>query len=55
MPRAVADNRSWIGWAFFADLANALSLTLGYMFSRPVEVIPGPSPGSSRSTSRRVS
>jgi NADH-quinone oxidoreductase subunit I len=32
----VADNRSWIGWAFFADLANALSLTLGYMFSRSV-------------------
>jgi NADH-quinone oxidoreductase subunit I len=36
MPRALADNRSWIGWAFFADLANALSLTLSYMFSRPV-------------------
>jgi NADH-quinone oxidoreductase subunit I len=36
MAKALDDNRSWIGWAFFADLANALSLTLGYMFSRPV-------------------
>ena len=35
MPRALDDNRSWIGWVFFADLASALSLTLGYMFAKP--------------------
>jgi NADH-quinone oxidoreductase subunit I len=36
MPQALGDNRDWIGWAFFADFANALSLTLSYMFSRTV-------------------
>ncbi len=36
MSRAVARYGTWIGWAFFADLANALALTFGYMFARPV-------------------
>ena len=27
---------AWIGWAFFADLVDALALTFGYMFSRSV-------------------
>ena len=36
MPNALAEKRNWIGWAFFADLADALSLTLSYMFSNTV-------------------
>ena len=36
MPQALDEKRNWIGWAFFADLADALSLTLSYMFSKTV-------------------
>src|SRR5215471_19916864 len=36
MPHAAGKAGAWIGWAFFADLANALALTCGYMFSRSV-------------------
>ena len=36
MSRAQDRVGTWIGWAFFADLASALALTLGYMFSRSV-------------------
>lgn len=31
-----ARKRNWIGWAFFLDLLNGLSLTLSYLFSRTV-------------------
>ncbi|TIL87074.1 MAG: NADH-quinone oxidoreductase subunit I, partial [Mesorhizobium sp.] len=36
MSRALHISGTWIGWAFFADLAGALALTFGYMFSRSV-------------------
>ena len=36
MSRALDRSGTWIGWAFFADLADALALTFGYMFSRSV-------------------
>ena len=36
MSRTLDRSRAWIGWAFFADLADALALTFGYMFSRSV-------------------
>ena len=36
MSRALDRIGTWIGWAFFADLANGLALTFGYMFSRSV-------------------
>ncbi|MGY5808881.1 NADH-quinone oxidoreductase subunit I [Rhizobium sp. LEGMi198b] len=36
MSRAQDRLGTWIGWAFFADLAGGLALTLGYMFSRSV-------------------
>ncbi|MEX0366394.1 NADH-quinone oxidoreductase subunit I [Ruegeria sp. HKCCD8929] len=33
----VADKRNtWIGWAFFSDIGDALMLTFSYMISRPV-------------------
>ncbi|TIX35533.1 MAG: NADH-quinone oxidoreductase subunit I, partial [Mesorhizobium sp.] len=31
MSRALHTSGTWIGWAFFADLAGALALTFGYM------------------------
>ena len=34
MSRALDRSGKWIGWAFFADLADALALTFGYMFSK---------------------
>lgn len=36
MPQAVDEKRNWIAWAFFAEMADALSLTLSYMFSKTV-------------------
>lgn len=36
MSHALDKAGRWIGWAFFADLANGLALTFGYMFSKPV-------------------
>jgi NADH-quinone oxidoreductase subunit I len=36
MSRALDRSGAWIGWGFFADLAEALSLTFGYMFSKSV-------------------
>ena len=36
MSRALDRSRKWIGWALFGDLANALTLTFGYMLSKSV-------------------
>ncbi|QPB24147.1 NADH-quinone oxidoreductase subunit I [Rhizobium sp. 007] len=36
MSRAQDSIGTWIGWAFFGDLARALALTFGYMFARSV-------------------
>ncbi len=36
MTQVSDEKQGWIGWAFFADLGDALWLTLSYMFSRTV-------------------
>lgn len=36
MTQTSNEKQSWVGWAFFADLGDALWLTLSYMFSRTV-------------------
>ncbi len=36
MAQILKKTGTWIGWEFFTDLADALALTFGYMFSRPV-------------------
>jgi len=32
----LSENNSWIGWVFFLDLINGMSLTLSYFFSKTV-------------------
>jgi NADH-quinone oxidoreductase subunit I len=36
MAQALKQVSQWIGWAFFRDLIDGLSLTLSYMFSRTI-------------------
>ena len=36
MAKVIAKMSGWVGWIFFLDLLNGLSLTLSYMFSRSI-------------------
>ena len=36
MTVSIEQKRNWIGWAFFFDLFNGLSLTLSYLFAKTV-------------------
>jgi NADH-quinone oxidoreductase subunit I len=36
MTQALRQTSQWIGWVFFRDLIDGLSLTLGYMFSKTI-------------------